>query len=472
MAEPAHNRTVIYARQSRDHDGNALGVARQIDLSRALAQQRNLGGLLEPIIDNDVSATNGKARPGYVHLLELVQSGQVDTIVAYHLDRLLRSLAEMEELIVLCERHNVRIMTVAGDLDLSTDMGRLVGRILASVARGEVERKGRRQRDAATQAAAQGKAPSRGAFGHARWQRRGNVRYQPPAEQIAREAEAVRQAYRSLFAGRSPGSIAADLDAQGFRTTRGGQWARTEVRAMLLNPRNAGLRYLHGERVSPGDWPEIVSEETWQAAVQMLSDPARRSNPSPARRWIGSSLYRCGMCGESDMLVHYREGGNRTYRCRKYSNNTRDGAKVDDYVLMSVAQRLRTIDVVRLLDGPDRAPMVVKLRTEAAGLRRRIDDLGVDYAQGLMTGGQVKVATEQMTSRLDEIDGQLAGLGRRHELTDLLATADPGQAFLDGDLDVQRAAIKAMCTVTILPNPRGRWGVVSETVRVDFHEYA
>jgi hypothetical protein len=178
------------------------------------------------------------------------------------------------------------------------------------------------------------------------------------------------------------------------------------------------------------------------------------------------------MCGESDMLVHYREGGNRTYRCRKYSNNTRDGAKVDDYVLMSVAQRLRTIDVVRLLDGPDRAPMVVKLRTEAAGLRRRIDDLGVDYAQGLMTGGQVKVATEQMTSRLDEIDGQLAGLGRRHELTDLLATADPGQAFLDGDLDVQRAAIKAMCTVTILPNPRGRWGVVSETVRVDFHEYA
>jgi hypothetical protein len=240
---------------------------------------------------------------------------------------------------------------------------------------------------------------------------------------------------------------------------------------MLLNPRNAGLLYLHGERVGPGDWPEIVSEETWQAAVQMLSDPARRSNISTARRWIGGGLYRCGMCNDADMRVYYRDGGARSYRCR-HRHNARNATKVDDYVLATVAKRLRTIDVVRLLDGPDRAPQVVRLRTEAAGLRRRIDDLGVDYAQGLMTGGQVKVATEQMTSRLDEIDGQLAKLGRRHELADLLATADPGQAFLDGDLDLQRAAIKAMCTVTVLPSPRGRSGVVTETVRVDFHEYA
>ena len=46
---------------------------------------------------------------------------------------------------------------MTGDLDLSTDAARLVGRILASVARGEVERKGARQKRAQQQAAQQGR---------------------------------------------------------------------------------------------------------------------------------------------------------------------------------------------------------------------------------------------------------------------------------------------------------------------------
>jgi DNA invertase Pin-like site-specific DNA recombinase len=58
-----------------------------------------------------------------------------------------------EDVIERCERAGVKLATVSSDLDLSTDTGRLVGRILASVARAEVERKGARQRRAYQQAA-------------------------------------------------------------------------------------------------------------------------------------------------------------------------------------------------------------------------------------------------------------------------------------------------------------------------------
>lgn len=464
-------RTLIYARQSRDLTGEGLAVERQIEQCVKLAESRDLGDLLPPIVDNDVSASSGKSRVGYGKMVELIEAGAVDTIVAYHLDRLLRSMVDLEQLIVLCEQHHVRIMTVAGDLDLSTDMGRLVGRILASVARGEVERKGRRQKDAAVQAAKAGRAPSRGAFGHQRFRREGSKRIAVPLEQVEAEAAAVRECYEKLFAGHTPGAMAENLNARGFTTTRGNPWTRTEVRAMLLNPRNAGLRYLSGERIGQGDWPEIVSEETWQAAVGLLSDPSRRTSPGSARKWLGSGLYLCGLCNESAMKTARRDKGVRGYRCNKYLHNNRGADKIDEYVLRTVAGRLRKIDVVRHFAGADRSAEVAALRVEAGTLRQKLHDIGVDYADGVLTKDQVRIANQRCESRLAEIDKVLGEIGRRSELAELIEADDPGQAFLDATLQVQRVAVAALCTVVLLPNRENRrWSRLADTVSIDFHD--
>lgn len=469
MTGEARARTVIYARQSRDHTGQGLAVERQIEQAKKLAVSRDLGDTLEPIIDNDVSATSGKARQGYKRMLDLIISGQVDAIVAYHLDRLLRSLTEMEELIVLCERHHVKILTVAGDIDLSTDMGRLVGRILASVARGEVERKGRRQKDAAAQAAKAGRAPSRGAFGHARRRRKDGETEQVPTEQVEAEAEAVLHCYRGLFAGESPRALADWLNARGHTTARGNPWSRSEVRAMLLNPRNAGLRYLHGERIAEGEWKAIVTEEEWLAACDFLSDPSRRTSPGTARKWLGGGLYLCGLCNESDMRTAWRENKVRGYRCREHLHCNRAADAIDEYVLLTVAARLEKIDVVRTLAGADRSAEVGELRVEAAGLRNRMEQLGVDYADGTLTKDQVRIANSRLGARLAEIDDTLGKIGRRSELEEIINAENPAQAFLDAALAIQRATIAALCTVTLLPNKRGRWSQVKDTVRIDFH---
>ena len=90
-------------------------------------------------------------------MLAAVEQGDAEVIVAWHVDRLTRKLTDSRHLIELATRTGVRIATVTGDLDLTTDAGRLVGRILASVARGEVERKGTRQKPAQQQAAQQGR---------------------------------------------------------------------------------------------------------------------------------------------------------------------------------------------------------------------------------------------------------------------------------------------------------------------------
>ena len=157
-------RAAIYLRQSKDALQDGLAIDRQREDCVKLCAERGWTIVAE-LADNDISASNGKHRPAYQELLRLVEVGSVDVIVAWHVDRITRRLSELEDLIERCEKAGVRVATVSGDLDLSTDAGRLVGRILGAVARGEVERKSARQRRAALQSAQAGRPPARRAFG-------------------------------------------------------------------------------------------------------------------------------------------------------------------------------------------------------------------------------------------------------------------------------------------------------------------
>src|SRR3954453_5699710 len=216
-------RAVIYCRQSLDRTGEGLAVTRQREDAEALCRER--GWTVQDVItDNDVSASTRKPRPGFLRVLDLVDSRNVDVVVCWHVDRLVRKLADLETVIERCERTGVRLATVSGDLDLSTDAGRLVGRILASVARGEVERKGARQRRAHQQAAEQGRpAGGRRAFGYA----------SDGVTVNEAEAKHVWAAYGELLQGASLKGIARRWNALGLTTTAGGPWRHDNVRWML-----------------------------------------------------------------------------------------------------------------------------------------------------------------------------------------------------------------------------------------------
>ena len=60
-------------------------------------------------------------------------------------------------MIDICLETGAALVAASGEIDLSHDQGRLVARLLTSVAKAETERKGARQRDANDQAARAGK---------------------------------------------------------------------------------------------------------------------------------------------------------------------------------------------------------------------------------------------------------------------------------------------------------------------------
>src|SRR5690606_9959422 len=148
-------RAVIYARVSLDKTGEGASVERQLEACRALAVARGWD-VVDEKVDNSISAWSNKRRPAWEAVLEMVDRREVEVIVAWHLDRVTRSMKELERLIALSVERGVGVATATGDIDLTTDTGRMVARIVAAVAAAEVERKGARQRLANAQRAAKG----------------------------------------------------------------------------------------------------------------------------------------------------------------------------------------------------------------------------------------------------------------------------------------------------------------------------
>jgi site-specific DNA recombinase len=448
-------RALIYTRQSLDRNGTGAAVERQREDCEKLCAERGWTVVRE-FRDNDTSASSSRPRPKYVAMLAAIEGGDADVIVAWHVDRLTRKLTELEHLIDLASRTGVRIATVTGDLDLGTDAGRLVGRILASVARGEVERKGARQSRAQQQAAEAGR-PGGGprAFGY----EKDLMRVRPS------EADLLRAAYADLLAGRSLRAIAAAWDARGVRTVFGNHWTATSLRRTLGNARYAGLRSYRGQIVGPAAWPAITDENTWRAAVALLALPERRVSTVPrARRYLLPNLALCGLCG-APVRTGITQHGTRTYRCEKM-HLSRSAEPVDLYVVAVVLARLAQPDAVDLLRsaGPD----LQVYRERSTTIRERLDDLATALADGVLTLGAVRTASERLKRSLAESEAELAALSRGDVLAPLVNAPDPAAVWEGLDLDRKRSVIDVLMVITLDSPGQGRAAFDPATVRIEW----
>ena len=85
-----------------------------------------------------------------------------------------------------------------------------------------------------------------------------------------------------MVAGSSIYAITKEWNRLGLLTARYCRWRGTQVRQVLLAPRNAGLRVLRGRVIGTGNWPAIVPEDIWRGVVDILADPKRRNRRSRA----------------------------------------------------------------------------------------------------------------------------------------------------------------------------------------------
>lgn len=122
-AAPTATRAVLYLRSARDPEG--LAVERQRDACQHLAREAGWTVVGE-YADNAAGWFNA-IRPGFDQMAADYTAGQFDAIVCYDLDRLTRQPLQMEEWIN-AEGRGLRLLTIHGEVNLTTDAGRLYAR--------------------------------------------------------------------------------------------------------------------------------------------------------------------------------------------------------------------------------------------------------------------------------------------------------------------------------------------------------
>lgn len=511
-------RCFAYTRMSEDREGAGLGIERQLDDIQGLAAQLTTRDAEFRIVrvfkDNDLSAYSGKPRPGYIAMLQALRDGEGDCVLAWHTDRLHRSPAELEEYIDVCEPRRVDTRTVkAGHLDLTTATGRMIARQLGVQARYEVERmieRARRQREQMAERGeyfggrrpfgyeADGITPrsmqcprcgqdgagkflsvrlclscgQEGAFlgdrgcqacsSHEGFTVECFCSVCSSQAEIAPDSEAahVDEAVDLLLAGASLNSVADRWNAAGIPTSTGNTWAGSEVRSMVLRPRNAGILVHRGQEAGRGGWKALVDEAKWRSVAALLTDPARRTSPGSARIHLGTGLYVCGVHGGTLRIAsgsnYNRQKGIPSYACRISKHLMRRSDLLDDHVQLAILDRISRPDAAELLAAREDPVDVRGAQREMRQARDTLDDLAAALGRGEMDMLEWRVASGAAKARLAEAEKVLPAAVKTNPVVGLVGADDPEAAWNALDLGRQRAVVDYLVTVVVLPARRGR----------------
>ena len=442
-------RVAIYCRISKDRIGAGMGVDRQERLCRERAEKE--GWAVDTVYtDNDLSAHNGKPRPGYIQLLDALDRGLHPAVLVWHTDRLHRSPIEMEVYIPICEKRKIPTHAVrAGTLDLTTAWGRKEARNRAAEARYESEHMSERICEKLLERALSGRTAGGGPrpFG-----------FELDRETIrAAEAHWIAEGVRLILAGGTLSSVRRAFEEGGARPVISDRWSNQSLRAMLLRPRNAGLVQHRGEIVATAVWDPVVSEAEWRAAAAILRDPSRRAAPSTSLRWQGSGCYVCGVC-EGDEPTTMRSNSVwqpkrkimvPSYRCRVEHHNNILAEPLDDFVNAVMAEYLRRDDFATVSPTDDGADLVA-VQSELSALTERRKQLAAQHAVGDLDEVEWASARQAAKQKTAELEQRLEVVTRDHVLGDVARAADRGLAFLESTPERRRAILRAYLRVTIV----------------------
>lgn len=316
----------------------------QLEVCRLYARRRGYVVIKE--VAEDVSGANLVGRKGLDEIRDLAESGEIGTVIIYHVDRFARDASDALFVYKELKKLGVSLQSATVPIE-DTPTGKLMFTILAGIA--ELERATiiDRTRRGKERRAREGR-PVRTSMEPYGYRYVGIDAAQAAAGQSAfeiveGEAEVVRQIYRWLVEDKlSIHAIAMRLLEEGVPTKRGGYWGPGTLHRILRNELYAGqahwnktyrtkpkrpqriggtmghdksaVRYKPKEEWIPYRVPAIIDREMFERAAVQLASNSYNSIKNRKRFYMLAGLIRCVRCGGRYYGVS-KEGGYRYYRC-------------------------------------------------------------------------------------------------------------------------------------------------------------
>jgi DNA invertase Pin-like site-specific DNA recombinase len=300
----------VYPRKSSDsEDRQVLSIDSQIDELKKLAQGLGLDLNSLDIRPESHSAKTPGGRPVWKGIIDDVNKGKLNGIIAWHPNRLSRNSVDTGEMIHLMDQGKLVEVVTPSQTFKGTPNDKLMLNFFCSVAKYENDNKGVDVKRGLQKKADMGYLPNGAKPGYTndQYAEKGNKRIKSDPERFP----IIKEAWRMMLTGDyTPPEILKKLNNElGYRTPRrksigGKPMARSQLYQVFSDP------FYYGEFEFPagsGNWhhgkhePMITEEEYW--VVQQLLGRKERQRPHK-HSFPYTGLIRCGQCGAMVTAEH------------------------------------------------------------------------------------------------------------------------------------------------------------------------
>ena len=236
--------------------------------------------------DAGISAKNDK-RPAYQELMADVKSKKINVIIAFKLDRLTRSVYDIEKLMNIVNEHECDIDCMADESNTTTSNGRMVMRIMTSVSQNEIEKCSERTKLGMAGAIKSGHIPCRTTIGFKRDEKKLVVN--------DKTKDIIVRVFDLYLEGKSHQAISNIYNKENILNKK---WYDSTISKILANELYKG-DYVHGKKQKKPTYyenvvPRIVSKEKWENCQTQKLRNARHFERTVT--YLFTNKLKCSTC--------------------------------------------------------------------------------------------------------------------------------------------------------------------------------
>ena len=356
--------------------------------------------------DAGISAKTGNTRPAFEELLQDIRDKKCNTIVVLKLDRLTRSVFDLEGIMNFLEENNAYLDCANEEINTTNSSGKMVARLLTTVSQNEIERTNERTKFGLSGAIKEGHIPARAPLGYKHIDKK--LVPDPLTKDI------VIRIYNLYFEGKSYYNIATIFNEE--QVLGKTNWKDTGILRIISNEVYKG-DYVHGKRTNhPTLYKDvvepIVSKEMWDNC--QVQKKKNQKNYMRTQTYIFLQKLKCPKCGrilaggashkiKSDKWYFY-------YKCGNCKSNIHED-KIEDKIKVLLADILEYDNVVNefflpvlksKIDNPKE-----QLEKELKSLNNKRDRIRKAYIDELFTEEEFKQESKLIENQIEMVNSKL-----------------------------------------------------------------
>ena len=356
--------------------------------------------------DAGISAKTGNTRPAFEELLQDIRDKKCNTIVVLKLDRLTRSVFDLEGIMNFLEENNAYLDCANEEINTTNSSGKMVARLLTTVSQNEIERTSERTKFGLSGAIKEGHIPARAPLGYK------HIDKKLVPDSLTKDI--VIRIYNLYFEGKSYYNIATIFNEE--QVLGKTNWKDTGILRIISNEVYKG-DYVHGKRTNhPTLYRDVVepiiSKEMWDNC--QVQKKKNQKNYMRTQTYIFLQKLKCPKCGrilaggashkiKSDKWYFY-------YRCENCKNNIHED-KIEDKIKVLLADILEYDNVVNEFFLPVLKSKVdnpkEQLEKELKNLNNKRERIRKAYIDELFTEEEFKQESKIIENQIEMINSKL-----------------------------------------------------------------